>query len=122
MLLETVSGRQLAGFERKFGEGDARSVAFSPSGRQIAVGSNGPEAFVRVWSLDSGEEQETFKGHLGDVNAVAISPDGRTLASAGDDQGVLLWKMPPVAPAQKLILKEAWETLDSWKLPCLTRR
>jgi hypothetical protein len=114
MLLDAVTGRSMHSVERRFGEGDVRCLAFSPDGTQLAIGSHGPDAIVRVAAVMTAAEQATFAGHAGDVNAVAFSPDGRTLASGGADQSVILWKVPP-APAgpEQMTIAEAWEALDS---------
>ncbi len=114
MILDSTTGRALLGLERRFGEGDVRCLTISGDGRLIASGSNGPEAVVRVWAFESGQELASFKGHLGDVNAVAFSPDGKILASGGSDRGVLLWKIPPgVSSTKSIPLNDAWDTLDS---------
>lgn len=114
VLLDSVTGRQMAGLERRFGEGDVRCLAFSPDSRHLAVGSNGPEAVVRVWAVATAADQGTFTGHRGDVNALAFSPDGKTLASGGEDQAVLLWTVPP-APAdpKPVSMADAWKSLDA---------
>ena len=117
-ILEAVTGRHLRVLERKFGEGDVRGLAISPDGLQIAVGSVGPEPVVRVWDVESGQEQATYRGHLGDVNAVAFAPDGKSIASAGDDQAVLLWKAPPLPPSlAPMKAPDAWESLDALDAP-----
>jgi hypothetical protein len=114
MVLDAITGRPMQALERRFGEGDVRCVAFSPDGRQIAIGGARPEPVVRVSDVVIGAEQSTFTGHAGDVNAVALSPDGRTLASAGTDGSVLLWKVPVPTPGPRLMsTAEAWEMLDS---------
>jgi hypothetical protein len=113
-VLESTTGRQLTGLERKFGEGDVRAFAFAPDGRTIATASAGPEAVVRLWAVEGGNELASFTGHRGDVNAVAFAPDGRTLASAGADQVIYLWKVPPVPPGwPTMTVAEAWDSLDS---------
>lgn len=113
-VLEAVTGRPLTVLERKFGEGDVRALAFSPDGRQIAVGSAGPGPVVRVWGVESGQEQASYLGHRGEVNAVAFALDGKTIASAGADQAVLLWHAPPMPAAPKpMTAAEAWESLDA---------
>jgi WD40 repeat protein/serine/threonine protein kinase len=66
------------------------TMAFSPDGRRLAAG--GAENTVKIWDVQTGEEQ-TLKGHSGDVWATAFSPDreGRWIASAGEDSTVKVW-------------------------------
>ncbi|HEY6890890.1 MAG TPA: NB-ARC domain-containing protein, partial [Solirubrobacter sp.] len=64
--------------------GGVWSVAWSPSGLQLASG--GADGAVRVWDTDAaGRQAATLGGHAGAVRSVAWSPDGRRLASGGDD-------------------------------------
>jgi hypothetical protein len=113
-VLESMTGRQMMALERKFGEGDVRAFAFSPSGQSVAVATAGPDPALRVWAVEGGNELTTFTGHRGDVNTVAFAPDGLTLASGGADEVVYLWKAPPVPAGWPAItVAEAWESLDS---------
>ena len=64
------------------------SVAFSPSGRQIATGSS--DDTVRLCELQTMKCLATFP-HAGNVNCVAFSPDGRLIISGGDDGLVSIW-------------------------------
>jgi WD40 repeat protein len=50
----------------------------------------------------SGFFQKEFVGHTGGVRAIAISADGRYLASGGEDQTIILWKLSETGAAPSL--------------------
>jgi WD40 repeat protein len=69
--------------------GGARSLAFHPGGRMLAVASL--VRTVRVWDARTGRLLRELAGHEDAINSVAYSPDGRRLASAADDHTIRLW-------------------------------
>jgi WD40 repeat protein len=69
--------------ETRAQEGEIRSVALSPDGKLLAVGTR--YGTVRVWDIEVGKPVAVLKGHPGDVWAVAFAPDGKTLASGAGD-------------------------------------
>jgi WD40 repeat protein len=71
--------------------GSILSVAFSPRGDLLAVGTATGE--IRLWHATSGLSLQTFQGHSDWVGSVAFSPDGKILASGSDDQTVRLWEI-----------------------------
>jgi WD40 repeat protein len=78
------------------------SIAFSPDGRTIAVGSSDPGwgGDVALLDFDNPEAAPIFLPRwTGRINSVAFSPDGRLLASGGEDPTVVLrlWQMRQVA-------------------------
>jgi WD40 repeat protein/transcriptional regulator with XRE-family HTH domain/energy-coupling factor transporter ATP-binding protein EcfA2 len=70
------------------GHGQVRSVAFGPSGHDIAAAGAANQA--DIWDATSGQVVAQLS-HEGPVDAVAWSPDGRFLATASDDRGAYLW-------------------------------
>ena len=68
------------------------AVAFSPDGHILAAVGDAPEAAVRLWDLDTGQER-TWQGHTGHVYGLAFSPSAPRLATCGDDDTVRLWEL-----------------------------
>ncbi|MCU0517984.1 MAG: S-layer homology domain-containing protein [Oscillatoria sp. Prado101] len=68
----------------------AFSVAVSPDGKTLAVGSSKD---IQLWDLSAGQLKSTLSGHGGNVWSVAISSDGQTLASCSGDTTVKLWDL-----------------------------
>ncbi|HTU92920.1 MAG TPA: sigma-70 family RNA polymerase sigma factor [Gemmataceae bacterium] len=80
---DTASGtarQQIKGLD-----GEITSLAFSPNGKKIAVGSSPPDlsekGTISLWDVASGEELVKFSS-TGPINNLAFSPDGKKLASA----------------------------------------
>ena len=66
-----------------------RSVAFDPTGRTLASGSD--DTAVKLWEVASGKLLRALEGHQEGVCCVAFDPSGHTLASGGADSTVKLW-------------------------------
>ncbi|WP_235656504.1 serine/threonine-protein kinase, partial [Fischerella thermalis] len=66
------------------------SVAISPDDKTIV--SNSGDS-IKLWSLATGQEIITLKGHSDRVNVVSITPDGQTLVSGSEDGTIKLWNL-----------------------------
>jgi WD40 repeat protein len=66
-----------------------RAAAFSPDGRWLAftVQDN-----VILWDWPRRRQVQVLAGHISTVTSVAFPPDSRTLATAGNDRRIKLWK------------------------------
>jgi WD40 repeat protein len=83
------------------GPGPIRSVAFSPDGRILAVGS--ADSHVWLWNVADPARPEPLGQPLidsGPVATMAFSPDGRTLVAGSDNGTIRLWNISnPAQPA-----------------------
>lgn len=76
--------------------GCVMSVAFSPDGRQLALGSYC--GGVKLWYTESSKLQATLTGHSGHypiVTCDSFSPDGEQVASCSRVGSVKLWNSNP---------------------------
>jgi WD40 repeat protein len=90
-LWDTVAARTTATLQG-FLQG-THSVAFSPDGQRLAIGSNGNEA-IKLWDVESRQELLTLKGQGSMFNSTSFSPDGNLLASKSR-RGILhIWCAP----------------------------
>jgi WD40 repeat protein len=58
----------------------------------------------------NGYIHKEFVGHYGAVRTVAVSPDGRYLASGGEDQSIIIWKLSDTGFAPSL--RQAFDDED----------
>ncbi|MCB1227787.1 MAG: hypothetical protein KDK99_18360 [Verrucomicrobiales bacterium] len=65
------------------------SLAFSPSGQQLASG--GADKALRILDPATGKMLKVFEGHTHHVLGIGWRADGRLLASAGADNSVKIW-------------------------------
>ncbi len=79
---ERTSGNNDVNLVREFERqtGTAHSIAWSPDGSLLAVGSTGE---VRVYQAADGKRSATLKGHSGAIFALAFSSDGKQLVTGG---------------------------------------
>ncbi len=68
------------------------AVAFSTDGKFLATGDASGQ--IKVRNLQSQQDVVQFQGDPDFMTAVKFSPDDQTLASAGYNGGVKLWKQP----------------------------
>ncbi len=71
---------------------EVRCLAFSPDGQTLASGHAG---VALLWSMQGGEVRSTLKAHKFAITALQYLDEGRTLATAGWDRTVKLWKLAP---------------------------
>jgi WD40 repeat protein len=71
--------------------GSVYALAYSPDGSALA--SAGDDQTIRLWRVQTGEQDTPLRGHTGAVLALAYAPDGRALISGGHDRRTLLWDL-----------------------------
>lgn len=76
----------------------AYSLAYSPDGKTIAVGS---KLWLRLWDATSGAVIRTFPG-AAEVGGLTFSPEGALLTSLREDGSVTIWNASTGAQLRRL--------------------
>ncbi len=97
-----------------FKDGAVSVLSFSEDGTKLS--GAGLSSIIRVWDLPTGQLQETFIGHFGNISSLAflsregtgtmqdaLLPNEHNLASVGQDGTVLLWKMRPTTDTNSVV-------------------
>ena len=86
--LQVVPFRKLNGYQFV-----VDSLTFSPDGSQLISGGGRNEPFLKVWSVETGEELKSVRAQQTAIKAIAISPNSKVLATSGQDSDVHLWNL-----------------------------
>ncbi len=87
------------------GKDSIQAIAISPDGKWAASGlSNGG---IKIWDLESGDCQASFKGHSALVRSVAFVNSGKYLLSGGQDEFIRLWDLNTAKQVKKIRLKSS---------------
>ena len=87
----------------------ATAVQYSPDGAVIASG--GDDGTIKLWRVADGMLLRTLTGHqapppqfqvVAIIRSLSFSPDGTLLASAGNDNTVLVWRLVDGSVVQTL--------------------
>ena len=68
-----------------------RSIAFSPDGKTLAIGSGSNAGAISLWDTESSALLHSFRADTSTVHSVVFSPDGKTLVTGGRDNHLRLW-------------------------------
>jgi WD40 repeat protein len=72
------------------------TVAWSPDGQYMAVGSTGSEIFL--WDIAQGKPLARLAGHTDISDQLAWSPDGSRGASVARDGTLMIWDLASISP------------------------
>ncbi len=79
-----------------FRMGMVDTLDFSKDGLFLASGSK--EGVIRVWNVESGEQDFALYGHRDWVASIAYSPNGRLIASGSGDRTIRIWDVATKQP------------------------
>ncbi|MDE0481454.1 MAG: cohesin domain-containing protein [Candidatus Poribacteria bacterium] len=70
-----------------------RSLAFSSDSKMLISTDGKGSDQIHIWDTVKGEYKWTLHGHRGGAQSAIFSPDSKMIATAGDDQTIILWDL-----------------------------
>ncbi len=98
--LHTLEVRQTSNSEvlLNIPTGSHQALTFLQHPSQPLLITGGADQTIKIWSMDSGQEFTTLRGHLGAVQALDITPDGEFLISGSADGTIIVWNLERLSP------------------------
>ncbi len=79
-------------------------VHLTPDGQRILMASQ--DEIIRVWRVDTGEEEFVLKGNEFPISTIAVNPDSRSVASGDNSGQIRLWELRTQAKAEYVTLRD----------------
>lgn len=86
-----LTGADLSGSVFLESFGGVTSLALSPDGKLLAIGSN--QGDVTLWHMSDQQMVQQFQVHTLPITSLSFSPDGRRLATAGYAPMIIVWDL-----------------------------
>jgi eukaryotic-like serine/threonine-protein kinase len=83
------TGEMMHSLQTEGSVSSVRSIAFSPDGAILASGQS--DRVIRLWSMQTGQEQMQSLGHEETISGLAFSADGFQLISTSWDRTMRIW-------------------------------
>eukprot|EP01060_Flectonema_neradi_P001570 TRINITY_DN10933_c0_g2_i1.p1 TRINITY_DN10933_c0_g2~~TRINITY_DN10933_c0_g2_i1.p1 ORF type:complete len:476 (+),score=79.86 TRINITY_DN10933_c0_g2_i1:41-1468(+) len=99
VLVFEMNGRLVTKYDGS--PGTICSLAFSPSGKSVACGSN--EGRIAIFESRSGEELHQIEGHSTPIRSMCYSPDGTKIITC-DERTVAAWDSETMEPIWARVL------------------
>src|SRR5262249_37533952 len=96
-VIDRKAGRRLHSFR---GATPVTHLAFSPDSKILASTCDSPDARLRLWDVESGEERPARTGHTHHLLGLSLHPGGR-LAATGSWDGTV--RLSDVTPSGKQV-------------------
>ncbi|KAF5333909.1 hypothetical protein D9758_017931 [Tetrapyrgos nigripes] len=81
-------------------KGSIYCIALSADGQQVVSGSS--DETIRIWNVETGEEEKKLEGHSHLVTSVAFSADGQRVVSGSSDLTIRIWNVETGEEEKKL--------------------